>query len=140
MKQEPRERPRPRQQARQTAAHWANAQEPAALVGIEPLHWPFSMSDLVRVVNVEYLGDRTLRITFSDCLVRELDFANRLHGVLGTFDNEIAFAAVMVDSIAGTVCWPNGIDLDPDVLHGDQPPASATAPRLLREYRAKVAV
>jgi hypothetical protein len=41
----------------------------------------------------------------------------------------------MVDVVAGTICWPSGVDLDPDVLHGDHDPASGAPPVLLREYR-----
>ncbi len=40
-------------------------------------------------------------------------------------------------SVAGTVCWTNGIDPDPDVLHGDHTSASAIQPRLIREYRMR---
>jgi uncharacterized protein DUF2442 len=90
---------------------------------------------LPRVTNVDHLGGRALRVTFSDGLVRELDFAGELPGVLATIDDDEIFAKVTVDSVAGTLCWPNGIDLDPDVLHGDQISASAVLPRLLREYR-----
>jgi Protein of unknown function (DUF2442) len=90
---------------------------------------------LPRVTNVEHLNGRAVRVTFSDGLVRELDFAGVLRGVLATIDDDEIFTKVTVDSVAGTLCWPNGIDLDPDVLHGDQTPASAVLPRLLREYR-----
>jgi hypothetical protein len=31
------------------------------------------------------------------------------------------FRRVRVDHELGTVVWPNGADLDPDVLHGDYP-------------------
>jgi hypothetical protein len=96
-----------------------------------------SVSDLARVTAVEFLGARALSITFSDGLVRELDFATVLPDVLASIDNDESFAAVVVDPIAGTVAWPNGIGLDPDVLHGDQESASATQPRLLCEYRPK---
>jgi hypothetical protein len=95
------------------------------------------VSSFARVISVEHLGARALRITFSDGLVRELDFANRLHGVLATIDHEVAFAEVSVDSVAGTICWPNGIDFDPDVLHGDQSSASTVEPRLSREYQVQ---
>ena len=93
------------------------------------------MAVLVLVSDVEQFGARALRVTFSDGLVRELDFVGKLPGILATIDDDVAFAEVMVDSVAGTICWPNGIDLDPDVLHGDQSAASAMQPRLLREYR-----
>jgi hypothetical protein len=33
------------------------------------------------------------------------------------------FAQVQVDPEAGTIVWPNGVDLDPLVLHGDYDPA-----------------
>ncbi len=93
------------------------------------------MDALVRVTEVEHLGARQLRVVFSDGLVREIDFAGALPGVLSTIDNDDSFSRVTVDGTAGTVCWPNGIDLDPDVLHGDQESASGQAPTLLREYR-----
>lgn len=32
------------------------------------------------------------------------------------------FRPVRVDEQTDTITWPNGIDLDPDVLHGDYPP------------------
>ena len=93
------------------------------------------MSALARVTDVQHLGARVLRVTFSDGLVRELDFADALFGVLATIDDDVTFAEAAVDAVAGTVCWPNGIDLDPDVLHGDQKSASAVQPHVLREYR-----
>ena len=97
------------------------------------------MRTLARVTDVEPLGGRSLRVTFSDGLVRELDFASRLPGVLASIDDEASFAKVTVDSVAGTACWPNGIDLGPDVLHGDHASTSAVQPRLLREYRLQQA-
>ena len=93
------------------------------------------MTVLARVTDVQHLGARVLRLTFSDGLVRELDFANALPGVLATIDDDLTFAQVAIDTTAGTVSWPNGIDLDPDVLHGDQAAASAIQPRVVREYR-----
>ena len=93
------------------------------------------MAGLVRVVDVDYLGERRLRVVFTDGLVRELDFAGALPGVLAVIDNDVAFARVGVDRVAGTLCWPEGIDLDPDVLHGDEAAVVAYEPKLVREYR-----
>lgn len=88
-----------------------------------------------RVVGVEHLGGYRLRVTFTDELVRELDFEGVLNGgVFEELEDKRVFGEVMVDEAAGTICWPNGVDLDPDVLHGDFEPATGRAPKVLREY------
>lgn len=97
------------------------------------------MAALARVTVVEHLGGRVLRVGFSDGLVRELDFAGKLPGVLTTIDDDEVFASATVDRVAGTVCWPAGIDLDPDVLHGDAAAAPAVQPHVVREYRLQQA-
>ena len=89
-----------------------------------------------RIVKVEYLGDFRLRLTFSDDVVRELDFAGVLRGgVFAPLEDPATFGQVFLDDAAGTIAWPNGVDLDPDVLHGDQEPATGPAPAVLKEYR-----
>ncbi len=93
------------------------------------------MSALARVTEVRHVRARILRVTFSDGLVREMDFESKLPGILATVDDDATFAEVGVDLLAGTVCWPNGIDLDPDVLHGDAIVAADFQPRLVTEYR-----
>lgn len=93
------------------------------------------MSELARITQVEPLGDFVLRLTFSDGLVRELDFAGVLEGgVFEPLQDPDFFAQVSVDPASRTVAWPNGVDLDPDVLHGDHEPASGRGPRVLKEY------
>lgn len=92
------------------------------------------MTKLPRITEVQHLGARRLRVRFSDGLVRELDFANALPGVLQRIDDDKVFATVAVDEIAGTLTWPVGIDLDPDVLHGDHRPASQPSPQVIREF------
>jgi hypothetical protein len=42
-----------------------------------------------------------------------------------------------VDPVAGTIAWPNGVDLDPDVLHGDHEPASGRSATVLKQYRLR---
>lgn len=96
------------------------------------------MSRPARVVGVEYLGDLRLRLTFDDELVRELDFDGILKGeVFEPLQDRAVFAQVAVDAVAGTIAWPNGVDLDPDVLHGDHKPASGRGPVVLKQYHLR---
>lgn len=96
------------------------------------------MSRPARIVDVEHLRDFRLRLTFSDDLVRELDFEGVLDGeVFEPLWDRAVFAQVSVDTVAGTIAWPNGVDLDPDVLHGDHVPASGRSPVVLREYHLR---
>ncbi len=97
------------------------------------------MAKLARVAAVDHLGARVLRIEFTDAVVREIDFAGALPGILATIDEDDVFSTVCVDQIAGTVSWPNGVDLDPDVLRGIETAASPGQGRLLREYRLESA-
>jgi len=98
------------------------------------------MSRLARVVEAEHLGEHRLRLTFSDGLVRELDFAEVVRDRAGVFEplsDPAFFAGVAVDPVAGTIVWPNGVDLDPDVLHGDHEPASGCGATVLRQYHLR---
>ena len=74
------------------------------------------------VVKAEVLPPYGLRLVFDDGLVREVDLAGELRGsVFEPLKDPAFFAQVEVDH--GTVVWPNGLDLDPAVLHGDAEPA-----------------
>jgi len=48
-----------------------------------------------------------------------VDFAEHLafRGVFEPLSDPAYFALVRVDSELGTIAWPNGADLDPDVLY-----------------------
>ena len=93
------------------------------------------MSRPARVASVEHLGDRLLRLVFTDGLVRELDFTDAMPGVLAAIDDDTVFPTAVVDPVAGTLSWSIGVDFDPDVLHGDQVASNACGPRLVSEYR-----
>jgi hypothetical protein len=58
-------------------------------------------------------------------------------GVFAPLEDGTYFARVQLDEVAGTICWPNGVDIDPDVLHGDHQPASGPAPLLVREHHLR---
>lgn len=79
---------------------------------------------MVEVTEVEPLDGRRVRLRFSDSSERVVDLKPFLWGPafaeIGSNDDE--FRKVSVDSELGTICWANGADLDPDVLHGDGEP------------------
>jgi len=79
-----------------------------------------------RVRSVEPLDGFALRIGFDDATVREIDLESELWGPV--FEplrrDPRLFREVRVDHELGTIVWPNGGDLDPDVLNG-RPRASS---------------
>ena len=77
---------------------------------------------LPRVTGVRHLEDYRLEINFSDGTIAELDFRGRIVGRGGVFrplECVDVFAQVAVDSEAGTLVWPNGVDFCPDVLYAE---------------------
>lgn len=80
---------------------------------------------MVRVSNVEPLVGFTVRLRFTDGTVKEVDLRPYLHGPVfdPLLNNPEAFRSVTVDSGLGTIVWPNGADIDPDVLYSGLTPA-----------------
>jgi hypothetical protein len=76
---------------------------------------------MVAVTAVEPLAEYTLRLTFDDGSERVVDLAEELWGPMGEpLRDQTYFRQVRVDPELRTVVWPNGFDLDPDVLHGSR--------------------
>jgi hypothetical protein len=70
------------------------------------------------VVGAAVVRDHVLRLLFSDGMVGDVDFsAERWTGVLSPLNDSAYFAEVTVDPEAGTVVWPDGIDLAPEPLY-----------------------
>jgi hypothetical protein len=70
------------------------------------------------ITEVEVPRHGTLRITFADDLTGEVEVLSRMHGqVFERARTPVGFAEVHVDTELGTVCWPGGADLAPDVLY-----------------------
>ncbi|MDQ6614515.1 MAG: DUF2442 domain-containing protein [Actinomycetota bacterium] len=78
------------------------------------------------VVGVAVLRSHVMRLLFDDGVVRDIQYVpGHVQGSLvKTLDDPDYFAQVRVDRDAGTVVWPNGLDLAPEVLHGDYLPAN----------------
>ncbi len=88
-----------------------------------------------RIRSVEPLEGFALRLSFDDGTEREVDLEPELWGPV--FEplraNPDLFRQVRVDDELGTIVWPNGADMDPDVLHGDFEPAEpATTDQISR--------
>jgi hypothetical protein len=79
------------------------------------------MSAPYDIVAVQHLGAHRLRLTFADGVVSEVDFTAKLEAAVGPVFEPLKdpdfFAQVRVDPEVGTIVWPNGADLSPDVLY-----------------------
>jgi Protein of unknown function (DUF2442) len=77
-----------------------------------------------RIVSVDPLEGFVLKLVFEDGSEREVDLEEDLWGpVFGPLRAQPElFRQVRVDPELGTIVWPNGADMDPDVLHGDFQP------------------
>ena len=78
--------------------------------------------ELIRVRQAVPLKGYWVRLEFTNGMERDVDLEPYLHGPI--FEplraNAVLFRALRVDG--GTVVWPNGADIDPDVLyHGLKP-------------------
>ena len=70
------------------------------------------------VVGVAVVGDHVLRILFSDGTVGDVDFSSEpWTGVLEPLNDPVYLAMASVDSEAGTLVWPGGLDLAPEPLY-----------------------
>ena len=76
------------------------------------------MEQLVDITAVAVVADHTLRLTFADGTVGNVDFADHeWRGELEPLRDPAYFAEVRVDPESGTVAWPNGVDLAPEPLY-----------------------
>jgi len=77
-----------------------------------------------RVASVRVLGERRVEITLTNGETRQLDLAPLLVGPIfdAIREDDCLFAQVAVDPEFGSLVWPSGADLCPDVLiHARRP-------------------
>ncbi len=68
------------------------------------------------------LDPYVIRVVFADGEVRDVDIEPMLSGpVFEPLRDPAIFAQVTVDESSDTTTWPNGADLDPDVIYGTAP-------------------
>ena len=88
------------------------------------------MSHLIRVQSAEPLDAPRIRVVFTNGEQREIDLT--LYIATGPIFELVRtdptfFQSVIVDG--GTLTWPNGADIDPDVLYyGGTPPWARVTP------------
>jgi len=71
------------------------------------------------IVEARPLDGYELYLRFEDGTDGVVDIAKLIsfHGVFEPLESRAYFEQVQVNTELGTVFWPNGADLDPDVLH-----------------------
>jgi Protein of unknown function (DUF2442) len=85
------------------------------------------MNELVRIRAVTPLVGFVVRLEFTDGSVRDVDLDKYLRGPIfePLRSDPTRFREVTVEPGEGTISWPDGADIDPDVLYHDLLPAWA---------------
>ena len=72
----------------------------------------------LHVTDVNYLEAYSIRVEFSDGVVKEVDLREDLYGeVFEPLKNVEFFKQVRVNSETNTIEWPNGADFAPEFLY-----------------------
>jgi hypothetical protein len=77
------------------------------------------MNMLKDIVEARPLEQHRLYLRFEDGVEGTVDLKDliRFEGVFAPLQHQTEFERVYVDPELGTICWPNGADLDPVVLY-----------------------
>jgi hypothetical protein len=77
----------------------------------------------IKVVEAIPQQDFVMRLVFEDGTVKEIDLEPFLHGPVFELIRQDLSLFRQVKIAGGTIAWPNGADIDPDVLYYDLKPA-----------------
>lgn len=82
--------------------------------------------DLVNVTTIRILDGFEVEFTFSDGFVRQIDLDPYIRGPIfqPLRDDPAFFRSAFVDPEGGAISWPNGADIDTQVLRYGLRPAS----------------
>ena len=73
---------------------------------------------ILRILEVRVCGRHSLRLSFSDGTVKQVEVSALLDGpIFEPLRDPAYFARVTLDATCGTVVWPNGADFAPEALH-----------------------
>ena len=84
------------------------------------------------IIRVQLADGYILRLTFEDGMEGDVDISRLIDftGVFSKLKDIAFFKSVSINAEFGTIVWPNGADIDPDVLYAEvsgQPVADAVA-------------
>ena len=99
---------------------------------------------MIRIKKVDYISDYKLALTFTDKKVKIVDLGKYKDKgpdtVFYPFRDLDFFKSVKVDKHTGTIVWPNGVDLCPDVLYKTGKDVKTTTKKTSKKIRKSTPV
>lgn len=73
---------------------------------------------ILRIREARVCGPHSLRLTFNDDTTKQVNVRPLLDGpIFEPLRDPAYFSLMTLDTICGTVVWPNGADFAPEALH-----------------------
>ena len=83
---------------------------------------------ILRITESEVSGSHSLKLAFNDGTQKTVNLEPLLDGpVFEPLKDPSYFARASLDSVCGTVVWPNGADFAPEALYELSPEGHTTA-------------
>lgn len=79
-------------------------------------------NEIVRIISAKACGPYLLNLKFTDGVHKTVDISNLLKGpIFEPLKDPDEFAKGKLDTVCGTVVWPNGADIAPETLYSLMP-------------------